>query len=569
MKDNLENIDQVFRDNQDGFNKAPTGQAWRRLENLLDQTEIVEEQPAKSNRIKWLAAAALVGLLCIPILTYIGLGTKDNHPRVSENISIESTNEAKFKKNRADKATAANEGEKSSLSKETIANPPEISEDAKFEESELNTDNSEKNFIEKNKEIKTTSEVEDRLKNQQGEKRKADKAFTEPQDAAAEKYQTETYKAQAKDFDSNGPQNEPLAITEPTRKASNYSEKEEIETQSDDSGYSSDEMVSKSEEKSSDFDYREELVENSNLDEMDGSQGPIGELGATAPGAPSVGNLMLDDKPSEMEQDQQNEKGEYGQEELVDLVDIESTKETPRLAPTAAEATDAYDRGTSLDEIVVADESISRKDKTVKSKKDKKSKNENSQSLEKSKFSCYDLNENSKKDVYEDFNLDGKVNNKDCEYYSFLSNNGNKITDTRSVESYSSNSMQMVNNDLVLLDWLIGTWSNETSVSEWSKIESGQLNCFEYAVSEGDTILTRNIKIVQEFQGISLVESILLSEEVRDKNFILLNISTKAAIFQEQISTKPSFIVFKKDGNDKVIIEYSEFANKSLFLKRN
>ena len=76
MKDRLENIDDLFKENQGGFERQPSATAWSRLENLLDQVpeqtpiETVKPKPSSKTYLKWLSIAALLALLTLPLIWF-------------------------------------------------------------------------------------------------------------------------------------------------------------------------------------------------------------------------------------------------------------------------------------------------------------------------------------------------------------------------------------------------------------------------------------------------------------------------------------------------------------------
>jgi len=67
LQDNPKNIDHLFKKHQHQFDKMPSENAWNRLENMLDQTQSVQEEtrikPIEKSRFNWRYVAAALLLL--------------------------------------------------------------------------------------------------------------------------------------------------------------------------------------------------------------------------------------------------------------------------------------------------------------------------------------------------------------------------------------------------------------------------------------------------------------------------------------------------------------------------
>ncbi|MFK7907685.1 MAG: hypothetical protein AB8B69_21280, partial [Chitinophagales bacterium] len=87
---NLEDIDNIFNNNQHQFDKMPSDQLWERLEDKLDATpSIWEEKP--QTKVKWLryvAAAAVILMMTIPAI-YLIEGPTTNSKEVAANYSAD------------------------------------------------------------------------------------------------------------------------------------------------------------------------------------------------------------------------------------------------------------------------------------------------------------------------------------------------------------------------------------------------------------------------------------------------------------------------------------------------
>lgn len=98
MNERLENIDDLFKDNQDGFEKQPSPMAWSRLETLLDQvaeSEVTEpktekpidkaqRKPKKFYWSKWLSIAAMFLLVSLPAMWFLNNG----NPQASKTMAV-------------------------------------------------------------------------------------------------------------------------------------------------------------------------------------------------------------------------------------------------------------------------------------------------------------------------------------------------------------------------------------------------------------------------------------------------------------------------------------------------
>ncbi len=535
MDKDFNDIDHLFQKNQHQLEKEPSDNAWRRLENMLDQTEesVVAKEPAPSssrfNR-RILAAAAFLGILGIAFYLFqspisdMMEPSQNNTAMASKSVAKKAPQDQRVSRNgqetrdadglTAQKSELPSRDDKALRSRDAVdLYGDSIEGSPKIAEAEIEKPTNDNRAKKTNPQESPTPPTET-------------KTYVETALAEASSKETAVEKIQKTptDFDQSEILKDAATVEAPVADYAKEAAPEEAKILSQDE----EQREEMAKEALSIADTAPPANEGDDLGKVEPTSSGISTQaqGATGPVAASGMPTTRSASATPMEQ---TESAKVETDAVYDM-DGEA-------AEMEEEASDNID---GLEEVALVE-------------------------------NCWDQNQNGVGDLFEDTNGDNAYNNADCRnvYFDRSYHTYNSGAPARRSQGKDKKKDKDSNftpfrgnafySDLPKLDWLLGEWGNEASLINVSQSEQMLFNLQEFAIDNGTESLKNVFEIEQDATTVILRQEKIEGKTTSYKNYQLIFVDQNKAIFWHIESKPVQSITFVNQG-ERLLMEYNDEA---------